>query len=91
LREAVVEKEVHEAREKVRLELAQQLAGVPTTEAGTGFPPIVYDENGRPRPAPMAYDSSYSDVPDHGHDLDGADDADDADVITFPGLDPPRG
>lgn len=97
LRDAVWEKEMYDGRQKAMAEIERSMGDVVVTEQSAPGKPsatskpgqvgIVYDENGRPRPAPMEYDDRYSDAP--------PDDEDDstglADDLPFPGLDPPLG
>lgn len=64
LRDAVVEKEVYEAREKGKLDILRSLNGEDLTNyMRTAEVGIVYDEDGAPRPGRVAYNESYSDDP----------------------------
>lgn len=93
LDQAVVEKETYDGRVKAKTELLKQFSPAVTEDASnvtktSSLPGIVYDEFGKPRPAPVAYDSQESDVPpvfDDGEDV--ADDDDNP----FPGLSRPLG
>lgn len=100
LNDIVVEKDVHEARAKAKLEIVRVLSGEPPSgglgDAAGVHPGIVYDEDGAPRPARMAYNGAYSDDPPMHRPVRvqplppetvPTDDYDNP----FPGLDPPVG
>lgn len=96
LQDAIAEKEVHEAREKVKVDILRSFNGEDLTAYMQSGPVgIVYDEDGAPRPAPMAYDGAYSD----GHPsrstavrpLPPETVPTDDYANPFPGLDPPVG
>jgi len=66
LQDAVVEKELYEGREKAKVQIVAMLEGddlVDDSPSAGRHPNIVYDENGKPRPARIGYDGAISDDP----------------------------
>lgn len=72
LQDSVQEEEIHKGRERAKVAIANLLNGgggigdggfAADDEAFGVHTGVVYDEFGAPRPAPMAYDESYSDDP----------------------------